>query len=494
MAIITNFYNGDMARPIREIITQNFANVAKYIPNNFISLTGIERQNLPDDYKTHFKLVFDKEQEFTYRWSEVERNWKQYLIRARDEYARREANQNSETAFVDAEIGMDINGQVNPYTITFYNRAYDSYNTEGDNFEHHNKAAKDSIFLRALNIQYDSQYSVQTIIDKIISDFNALDDFVGDRSVLTDNPNINANTVTGALDEINDKTIDNKQRLDNIMDGTTPVPKADHADEADHALRADVADDAEMLGGQLPSYYATKAELDSTITDLGATKDRVEKNESDIAELQKGLNKTNQDLSDLTTRVDNHDTNIQNLTNITNTHTTAINDINDTLEKLDDQIGWEVLLGEQFVVGKNYAGKIIYPNFSETNMNSIVDILDRLIPVATSELSGKTDAFNRVDLIEFGTNRKISIDCYKTKASDETVTGDYVIEYYNYESGGSKDILYVTYNQQIIDDKYVRAGEPSSLSTFGEYTLPADLPDCTKVEGIQELLNLIGIK
>ena len=60
MAIVENFYNGDMARPIREIITKNFANVAKYIPNNFISLTTMERQNLSDDYKTHFKLVFDK--------------------------------------------------------------------------------------------------------------------------------------------------------------------------------------------------------------------------------------------------------------------------------------------------------------------------------------------------------------------------------------------------------------------------------------------------
>ena len=84
MAIVENFYNGDMARPIREIITKNFANVAKYIPNNFISLTTMERQNLSDDYKTHFKLVFDKEQEYVYRLSEVERNWKQYLIRAKD--------------------------------------------------------------------------------------------------------------------------------------------------------------------------------------------------------------------------------------------------------------------------------------------------------------------------------------------------------------------------------------------------------------------------
>ena len=60
MAIVENFYNGDMARPIREIITKNFANVAKYIPNNFISLTTMERQNLSDDYKTKSKIDFYK--------------------------------------------------------------------------------------------------------------------------------------------------------------------------------------------------------------------------------------------------------------------------------------------------------------------------------------------------------------------------------------------------------------------------------------------------
>ena len=41
MAIIENFYNGDRARNIIEVLTKNFANVAKYIPNNFISLTSV---------------------------------------------------------------------------------------------------------------------------------------------------------------------------------------------------------------------------------------------------------------------------------------------------------------------------------------------------------------------------------------------------------------------------------------------------------------------
>ena len=101
MAIIEKFYNNDRARDIREILTNNFENVSRYIPNNFLILDTTERQNLTEDYKTHFKLVFDKEMERVYRWSEIKRNWEQYLIYAWDEYARTEANENSDKAFID---------------------------------------------------------------------------------------------------------------------------------------------------------------------------------------------------------------------------------------------------------------------------------------------------------------------------------------------------------------------------------------------------------
>ena len=346
MAIVENFYNGDMARPIREIITKNFANVAKYIPNNFISLTTMERQNLSDDYKTHFKLVFDKEQEYVYRWSEVERNWKQYLIRAKDEYARAEADTNTERAFADAEVGKDINGGLNPYAITFYNRK---------------GTAKDSIFLTSANIQYDDEYSTQEIIEKIISDFNSLNSFVGDRDVFLNNQDITAKTITGALNEINQKTIDNKTEIDNILDGTTTVPNADHANEADHAINADMAEDSNKLGGQLPSYYATQAGLDSTNESLTNTISRVEKNESDIAELQTGLENTNTNLSNLSDKVDVHETKIENLSQVQATQGGRLDDLEASLNALDDQIGWEILLGDRslFKVGESYAGKTL---------------------------------------------------------------------------------------------------------------------------------------
>ena len=338
MAIIENFYNGDRARNIREVLTKNFANVAKYIPNNFISLTTIERQNLTDDYKTHFKLVFDKEQEYVYRWSEIDRDWKQYLIRARDEYARGETNTNSETAFAEAEIGIDINGNANPYTVTFYNRDY----TDQDGV-FHSKSAKDSIFLTAANIKYNDTYSTQKIIEKIIADLTSLDEFVGDRDVFLNNSDITAKTVTGALNEINEKTIDNKTRLDNIMNGTTVVPKANHANEADHALEADMADDSKMLGGQLPSYYATQAGLNSTNKTLNETITRVTVNESDIVSLRTDLTQTQNDVTELDSRIDDQDAAILALTQSQATQREDLDNLTTEVEELKDQVGWEIL-------------------------------------------------------------------------------------------------------------------------------------------------------
>lgn len=329
MAIVENFYNGDRARNIREVLTKNFANVAKYIPNNFISLTTIERQNLPDDYKVHFKFVFDKEQEYVYRWSEVERSWSQYLIRAKDEYARAEADTNTEMAFADARLGTNLNGQADPYSITFYNRK---------------QTVKDSIFLTAANIKYDDEYSTQTIIAKILADLTSLDNFVGDRNVFLNNGDIIATTVTGALNEINQKTIDNKLRIDDIVNGNTVVPKAEHANEADHALAADKASDSDKLGGQLPSYYATKSELNATNDELDALTDRVMTNESNISELQDDLLETKTDLSALTDRVDVQEDKVEGFSEVLATQGGQLEELETQMAALTTQIGWEILV------------------------------------------------------------------------------------------------------------------------------------------------------
>lgn len=329
MAIIEKFYNGDRARNIREILNSNFSNVAKYIPNNFVVLTTTERQNLSDDYKTHFKLVFDKEAEYVYRWSEIQRNWEQYLIRAKDEYARAEADTNTERAFADVTLGKNMAGQTDPYTFTFYNRK---------------GTAKDSVSLTAANVKFNNENSVQTIIQQLLDDLESLDNFVGNRDTLLNDSNITNKTVTGALKEINEKTINNKTRLDNIENGTTIVPKAAHAQESDLADVATLAKNSEKLGGQDPEYYATKAGLDATNKNLETANGEIEKNASDILELQQKTDDTNTDLNNLANTVAGHYSEFSATRNQVNANTLQIGEISDSLEELTSQVGWEILL------------------------------------------------------------------------------------------------------------------------------------------------------
>lgn len=338
MAIIEKFYNNDRARDIRELLTNNFTNVARYIPNNFLILSTVERQNLTDDYKTHFKLVFDKEMERVYRWSEIKRNWEQYLIYAWDEYARTEANTNSSTAFTEVELGRNLSGDEDPYSITFYSREY----TDRDNV-FHDKQARDSILLTALNVKFNEENSVQTIIQQLLDDFSSLNDFVGNRDDILQNSDLTQKTVCGAIKEINNKTIENKTRLDDIESGATKVPEAIHAEHADLADIATLAKDSEKLGGQLPSYYAKKSELDSTKDLLDNTINRVTKNESDIVELQNKTDETNTHLQQVDEREAEHYEEFKITQNQVNTNSILIGELDDSLENLKVQMGWEIL-------------------------------------------------------------------------------------------------------------------------------------------------------
>ena len=338
MAIVEKFYNNDRARDIRELLTNNFTNVARYIPNNFLILSTIERQNLTDDYKTHFKLVFDKEMERVYRWSEIKRNWEQYLIYAWDEYARTEANTNSSTAFTEVELGRNLSGDEDPYSITFYSREY----TDRDNV-FHDKQARDSILLTALNVKFNEENSVQTIIQQLLDNFSSLNDFVGNRDDILQNSDLTQKTVCGAIKEINNKTIENKTRLDDIESGATKVPEAIHAEHADLADIATLAKDSEKLGGQLPSYYAKKSELDSTKDLLDNTINRVTKNESDIVELQNKTDETNTHLQQVDEREAEHYEEFKITQNQVNTNSILIGELDDSLENLKIQMGWEIL-------------------------------------------------------------------------------------------------------------------------------------------------------
>lgn len=343
MPIVEKYYNNDRALNIREIITQNFDNVAKYIPNNFIVLTTTERQNLPDDWKTHFKLVFDKEYQRVFRWSEIQRRWEQYLIYAWDDYARREANTNSEQSFAEVQLGIDESGVADPYTFTFYNRDYDEVNGATGETTFHPKSAKGSVTLQALNIKFNNEHSVQTIIQQLLDDLSSLDNFVGNRDDILNNSDLTATTVCGAIKEVNTKTIENKTRLDNIMSGVTKVPEAIHAEHADLADIATLARDSEKLGGQLPSYYATASDLNDTDTLLDATIDRVAANESNIYTLQNNLNTTNSNLQALDNREAGHYTEYSRTRDLVNTHSVQIGDIEDSIELLNARIGWQIL-------------------------------------------------------------------------------------------------------------------------------------------------------
>lgn len=343
MAIVENFYNNDRARDIRELLTSNFANVARYIPNNFLSLTTIERQNLTDDYKTNFKLVFDSEKKRVHRWSEVTRTWSEYLLYAWDDYARKEANKNADSAFVEVELGINEQGQSDPYTFTFYNRAYDEVNGDTGETVQHPRQAKDSVTLTGLNVKFDDDYSVTTIIQKLLDDFKSLDDFVGNRTDITDNVDLTAKTICGAIKEINQKTIDNKDRLDSIMDGTTKVPEAVHAEHADLADVATMAKDSELLGGELPSFYAKQSDLDDTNDLLNDTVNRVTKNENDIAGLVQKTDKTNADLDALDKREATHYKEYEVTRDIVADNVNRIGALEDGVDSIKSQIGWEIL-------------------------------------------------------------------------------------------------------------------------------------------------------
>lgn len=328
MAIIEKFYNNDRARDIREILTNNFENVSRYIPNNFLILDTTERQNLTEDYKTHFKLVFDKEMERVYRWSEIKRNWEQYLIYAWDEYARTEADTNTERAFAEVELGVDMNGATDPYTFTFYNRKDD---------------AKDSISLTTNNVKFDEEYSATTIIQKLLDDLKSLDDFVGNRDDILENNELTAKTVTGAIVEINNKTIENKNRLDAIMSGETPVPEAIHSERADVADIAILAKDSELLGGYEPEFYAKDSELKDTEALLDGTIERVAKNESNIVDLQNKSNETNEHLQEVDDREAEHYIEFKRTQDQVSSNTSEIGELGESLDSLREQIGWEIL-------------------------------------------------------------------------------------------------------------------------------------------------------
>ena len=104
-----------------------------------------------------------------------------------------------------------------------------------------------------------------------------------------------------------------------------------------------MAKDSEKLGGQLPSYYAKKSELDSTKDLLDYTINRVTKNESDIVELQNKTDETNTHLQQVDEREAEHYEEFKITQNQVNTNSILIGELDDSLENLKIQMGWEIL-------------------------------------------------------------------------------------------------------------------------------------------------------
>ena len=146
MAIVTSFFDQQRAGEINAIINNNFANVSKYIPIHFDSLTTVERLNLGDDWKQDGKLVYDMDQELVYIWDADSVEWVQHLLEAKDSYARALAQENQKKSF--ASVTLDENCQ-----LIFKNSLGETVGTQ---------------LLTSDKIQYDSTDTIYTKIGKLM--------------------------------------------------------------------------------------------------------------------------------------------------------------------------------------------------------------------------------------------------------------------------------------------------------------------------------------
>ena len=127
------------------------------------------------------------------------------------------------------------------------------------------------------------------------------------------------------------------------MDGTTKVPEAVHSERADLADVATMAKDSELLGGELPSFYAKQSDLDNTNDLLDNTIDRVTKNETDIAGLIQKTDKTNADLEALDKREAEHYQEYIKTRDVVSDNVDRIGALEDGVDSIKNQIGWEIL-------------------------------------------------------------------------------------------------------------------------------------------------------
>lgn len=271
MAVVQSFFDQQKAGEINAIINNNFKNVAKYIPVHFDTLTTVERLNLGEDWKTGGKLVFDIDQDMVYIWDEDTAEWAEKLLEAKDSLARGKVAELERESYVDVELNSDCE-------LIFKN-------IKGE--------IVDRQLLTADKIQYDSVDTVRSkimaLIQKDTDIETKLDDFIADTNAIIGTTPLptTAKTLTGAINEIHSELDSTTDKVDKILDGTTVVPKAQHA------VNADKATNSEKLGGELPAFYAKQTDLDATNTNVATNTNEISNNRTDIQQLQTDLNSTN---------------------------------------------------------------------------------------------------------------------------------------------------------------------------------------------------------
>ncbi len=263
MSIVTMFFDQQKAGEINAIINNNFKNVSKYIPIGFDSLTTIERLNLKEDWRENGKLVFDIDQERVYIWDEDVVDWVAYLIEAKDSFARALAAEVQQKSFTKVSLGED-------YVLRFKNALEEEVGNQ---------------LLSADKIQYDSTDSVLSKINKLVAEdarqqgeIDNINKKIGNIDLPTD-----AQTLTGAIKELHTELTDDTADLTGIKNGTIVVPKANHAEEADHAT------DSSNLDGKAPSYYAKQSDMTAARADIDTNTQGIADNKADILELQNDL-------------------------------------------------------------------------------------------------------------------------------------------------------------------------------------------------------------
>ena len=144
-----------------------------------------------------------------------------------------------------------------------------------------------------------------------------------------------------------------------------------------------------------------------------------------------------------------------------------MDDLEASLNALDDQIGWEILLGDRslFKVGESYAGKTLATYLTQDD----IEIMDSILGAETVSASNNIVSFNNY-----------TITCQKGRVTTgETPYDTYTLYFSSPKIEETKTLFALMFE---LDSNYDRTGVAiEDESATSQITLPSDLPDCTAV-------------